>query len=262
MSVLNLKKRTASSFGFEWSKFSDIYAEYELNFLETISPLMLESLKGKLVLDAGCGAGRNSYFMAKAGADVIACDLSEKAVQSAIRNLEGLPNVAVMQADICDLPNDWQGMFDYIFSIGVLHHLPDPQEGFNKLVKCLKSGGAISIWVYGRKDNKMALYLYEPLRRVTIIIPHSILYCLAFIPAVMVEIVNKLKLPIFSHYKRFPFRTKWNDAFDMMSAPSAKYYTIEDIEKWYDDAGLDGVIVSYRLMNGVAKGIRGLGVKP
>jgi SAM-dependent methyltransferase len=254
-----LKKKTAESFGFEWLKFRDIYTQYEANFLSYISPIGKDFFKGKWVLDAGCGAGRHSYFAAKYGASVIAVDNSLDALFAAKSNLKDLPDAMTMYMDIenPEMPFD----FDYIMSIGVLHHLSDPRGGFNNLVKLLRKGGAISIWVYGRKDNKLALHLFEPLRKISTKIPHKILYYLAYLPAGIVELCNRLNMTLFSYYKQFPFRTKLNDSFDVFSAPSAKYYDLGEVKKWFKDAGLRNVEVSYRMLNGKAKGIKGFGIK-
>jgi SAM-dependent methyltransferase len=253
-----LKEKTASSFGFEWAKFKDIFDSYEANFLSYISPIDKEFFKDKLVLDAGCGAGRHSYFAAKYGAKVVAFDLSKEVVRVASGNLKGL-NAEVLQSDMYNF--SYPQKFDYIFCIGVLHHLPDPQEGFSKLVSLLKENGTISIWVYGKKNNKLAQYIYEPLRKITTLIPHRILYCSVLPIALLVEITNRLKLPIFSYYAVFPFKTKWNDAFDVFSAPSAKYYDLHEIEDWFKQAGLRDVKVSYRMLDDTIKGVKGLGIK-
>ncbi len=255
-----LKEHTASSFGYEWSKFDDIFPEYEQNFLDYIAPIDKKFFKEKLVLDAGCGAGRHSHFAAKYGAVVIAFDLGAGAVKSTIKNTKGLP-VIVKQADIYNLPLQWSNRFDYVFCIGVLHHLPDPQGGFEKLVRTVKLGGTISIWVYGRRNNNLALYLYEPLRKITTRIPHKILYILSFMGALVFDAMNRIKVPILEHYARFPFQTKWNDVFDMLSAPQARYYNVSDIQEWFTQAGLKDIQVSYRMMDGRASGIKGLGVK-
>ncbi len=257
----HLKERTASSFGYEWTKFGDIFPEYEENFLSYIFPITKEFFNGKLVLDAGCGAGRHSYFAAKYGAGVVAFDISSRAVDAAAKNLEGLPGTLAVQADIYDLPTNWNNRFDYVISIGVIHHLPDPQDGFRRLIKTIKPGGAISIWVYGRKDNRLAMYLFEPLRRVSTLLPHRLLYVLSFVGAVVLDTINRLKVPIFKNYTCFPFKTKWNDVFDVFSVPSAKYYTTDDIQGWFKQAGLKDIQVSCRILNGKVKGIRGLGVK-
>ena len=259
--TIRLKEQTEKSFGFEWNKFNAVFPEYEANFLSYIDPIDAKFLFSKLVLDAGCGAGRHAYFAGKYGAEVIAIDASDRAVLMAMENTKSQLRVKVAKVDIYDLPENWKGMFGYVMAIGVLHHLPDPQDGFNRLVSMLEPGGSISIWVYSGEDNKLATRLYEPARKITTRIPHWLLYWLALPLAVTMEIVNRLRLPVFRHYRRFPFRTKWNDAFDVFSAPSAKYYTLEDIQGWYEQAGLKDVRVSYRMLDGVAKGIKGLGVK-
>ncbi len=260
MQNIKLQQKTSQSFGFEWAKFNDIFAEYEANFLSYIDPIGKDFFKDKLVLDAGCGAGRHSYFAAKYGARVVAIDLSEKAIQSTKNNLKEFTNCEVIQSDIFSF--EYPEKFDCIFSIGVLHHLPTPQQlGFYKLNSLLKKGGVISIWIYSKEDNWLAIHLYEPLRKITTRLPHKLLYYLSYIPAVLVEICNRLKLPLFSYYSKFPFKTKWNDAFDVFSAPSAKYYSKLDIIKWFNAVKLDYFQVRYRILDGKVKGIIGHGVK-
>ncbi len=259
--TVRLKNRTAASFGFEWSRFDNVYAQYEDNFLGYIHPLGKEFFKGKEVLDAGCGAGRHSYYAAKYGANVTAFDLSADAVRVAIKNTTGLSNVGITQADIYNLPEYWEGEFDCVLCLGVLHHLPDPQEGFYRLTKMLKPGGVMVIWVYGRGDDRIDRLVYRPLRGVTTRMPYRITYFLAFAVAVMVGAANKLGIPLFLHYTDFPFKTKWNDAFDILSAPQSRHYTIADIKEWFEQAGLKDMEVDFRVLCGKKKGIKGLGVK-
>ncbi len=259
--AVQLKKRTASSFGFEWTKFNGIYDSYEQNFLSYVRPLDKEYFNGKRVLDAGCGAGRHAYFMAKYGAEVTAFDLSQEAVDVTLHNAWTLPNLEAVRADIYTLPKLWRNRFDCTLSIGVLHHLPDPQEGFRQLVKTVIPGGKIVIWVYGRRDNAMAQVIYEPLRKITTRIPHKILYALALFPALAVEAANRLRLPIFKHYAVFPFKTKWNDSFDVLSAPQSRYYDLGEIREWFEQVGLKNVSVEHRMLEGKAKGIIGIGEK-
>jgi SAM-dependent methyltransferase len=110
-----------------------------------------ELLAGKLVLDAGVGAGRYTDVASRWGADVVAVDLSF-AVEAAQRNFGVRKNVWIAQADIGSLPFR-DGSFDVIFSIGVLHHTPDTRAYFAKLVPLLKPGGVIAIWVYPRQGD-------------------------------------------------------------------------------------------------------------
>ena len=74
------KKRTLSSFSFQWNTFSEMYSHWEENFRSYFEPLIEPAeFRGRLVLDAGCGFGRHAYYAEKFGAEVVAMDLSEAA---------------------------------------------------------------------------------------------------------------------------------------------------------------------------------------
>lgn len=262
MTVRIQQQNTASSFGYEWSKFNTIYKEYEDNFLSYVAPLDREFFRGKSVVDAGCGAGRHAHFLASYGASVLAFDLSEKVVEVARDNLAGMPGVTVAQADIGCLPESWRGKFDCAVCLGVLHHLPSPEEGFKNLLELLRPGGTIAIWVYGTDNNRLARWLYDPIRRLTCRLPHKVVYVATLPAAVVVAVCNHLHLPLFRQYARFPFRTKWNDAFDVFATPVVRYLDLETVERWFYEARLHDVTVAHRFLNGVRKGIKGQGVKP
>ena len=261
-----LKKKTADSFGFEWTKFHQLKSEK--GFLEFIGPINKDFFKGKFVLDAGCGNGSYSYYSASYGAEVIAIDFSD-AVSVAQENTKNM-NVQVVRADITHPPFK-EGSFDYIFSIGVLHHLPEPETGFHQLVPLLKQGALISIWVYGRGKQWAAVYFYEPLIKITHRLPHRLLYYLCYVPATIMEISNRLYrflrwvhlpniascLP-FKFYEGYPFSVKLNDAFDTFATPSARYYTEKEIFNWFTEANLLDINITTA---GISKGIKGFGIK-
>jgi len=98
------------------------------------------------VLDVGCGAGRFTEIVSKYGGDVIGIDLSYS-VDVALENLGIKTGINFIQADIFNLPFE-KGIFDIIFSIGVLHHTPDTRKAFLSLVPHLGDDAEIAIWVY------------------------------------------------------------------------------------------------------------------
>ena len=110
-----------------------------------------EELRGKLVLDVGCGAGRFLDVVSRWGATAIGVDLSF-AVDAAHRTLGARPGVSVVQADVIRLPFRPQ-TFDAIFSLGVLHHSRDTREAFLHLPPLLKDGGDIAVWLYYYTDR-------------------------------------------------------------------------------------------------------------
>ena len=109
------------SFSFEWN----IHAHTQLDsftsersseeVLKQKTGLNSEQVFGKLVLDAGVGAGRFCDILSRWGADVVGVDLSY-AVEVAYRNLRDRPNVIIAQADIGKLPFAPE-TFDFIVSI-------------------------------------------------------------------------------------------------------------------------------------------------
>lgn len=251
-----LKVSTAESFGFEWKRFSKMFDEYRDNFLQYVQPYAGKDFVNKLVLDAGCGVGRHTYWTAKFGAKMaVGADLSD-AVDPAEENCKELPNANIVQADLYDLP--FGCIFDFVYSIGVLHHLPDPEKGFRHLLRHVVQGGIMLIWVYGHRRNVMARYLYEPLRTITRKLPKRALLPLCYPFAAIVEASNVLSAmfeklylkPIarilpFQYYRRFPFEVKLNDAFDVLATPKSRYYHMETIRAWFDRAELPDADLRY-----------------
>jgi 2-polyprenyl-3-methyl-5-hydroxy-6-metoxy-1,4-benzoquinol methylase len=105
-------------------------------------------LAGARVLDLGCGTGEFARSFHQLGADVVAIDLSAQALRAAQENdaAAGIAGVEYRQADVFALPD--LGTFDYVFSLGVLHHTDDPEGAFNRLVPLVRPGGTLVIGLY------------------------------------------------------------------------------------------------------------------
>lgn len=247
------QKVTSESFAYEWNEIynEDIYEKN--NFLHFVGPFITEkTIKNKLIVDIGCGSGRFTKWPAEMGAKVVfGTDLGDS-VEFAYNLTKKLDNVCIVQADIYNMP--FIKNMDIAYSIGVLHHLPKPKEGFLCLKKVLKNKGLMNIWVYNRRHNIRALYFYEPLRKVTRKIPKSILYILCYIPAFIVHIINQFsiffkrigmgefskKIP-FSYYSNFNFNMKLNDTFDVLATPKSNYYFVEEIHDWFAVGGYTNI---------------------
>ena len=240
---------------------------YAEQFLGWIAPVNAEFFKNKLVLEAGCGKGRHTQLASRWGAkEVIAVDLSS-AVETAFAATRDLDNVHIIQADIFRLP--LRSVFDYAFSVGVLHHLPDPHEGFISLASKVKPGGYISAWVYGAENNGWITRLISPVReRLTSRINRRALLQLSKIPAAVVYALTKLvygPLNRSSLGSRFARRLFYNDymssiasfgwreqhsiVFDHLVAPTAFYISREEFDRWWDDLGADQVVIGWHHKN-------------
>jgi SAM-dependent methyltransferase len=260
------QQQTAEAFASEWLHFDELHPEYEAQFLDWILPLTRESFEGKRVLDAGCGTGRHTFFAARYGArEVVAVDLGES-VRTAQRHVGRLPNVVVVQADLHRLPlrADDPG-FDLIYSIGVLHHLPDPRAGFLALAGRLAPGGEILAWVYGYEGNALVRRVIDPLRRfLTRHASHSTIRLLSFPPAVVLHALVHLvygprartslgrALPMsayLSSLRGFSFRQNYSIVFDQLVAPTSHYIKEREVREWLSAAGLEDTQVTRRTGN-------------
>jgi SAM-dependent methyltransferase len=145
------------SFSYEWNRWNKVQLdmangrrESEDTFAQKTG-FTPQELKGKLVLDVGCGAGRFLDIASRWGARVVGVDLSF-AVEASHQNVGSRENVCVIQADVFHLPFRPE-TFDAIFSIGVLHHSRDTREAFLQLPKLLKEGGDLAVWLYYYTDE-------------------------------------------------------------------------------------------------------------
>ena len=140
----------ADSFGYQWRRFDKTQLDdSSRNFSEPDfirkTRLQPEDLRGKLVLDVGCGMGRFAEVATRWGARVVGVDLSA-AAEVAARNLADRDFVA-FQADVFSLPFAPE-TFDCIYSMGVLHHTPNCEQAVKTLPQYLKPGGTLAVWLY------------------------------------------------------------------------------------------------------------------
>ena len=236
----------SDSFGFQWNRFARTQLDSANGSSRSHRTFMektgwaLDSLKGKRVLDAGCGMGRFAEVCADAGAEVHAVDLSS-AVEAASQNLGRRPNVRIYQADIMNLPFPEES-FDFIYSIGVLHHTPNTKAAFLRLPHLLKPGGSLAIWVYsaelrGRYPGG------EVLRRVTPSLSKRWLLWVSWI-AIPLYYIHRIPVLGVATSMCLPTsmdpdpRWRWLDTFDWYSPKYQWKHTYAEVEQWCREAGL------------------------
>jgi len=263
----NDKAATAAGFGWQWQHFTQEDTRYAEQFLGWIAPVTPEFFRDKIVLEGGCGKGRHTQLAARWGAkDVIGVDLSD-AVETAFASTRALDNAHIIQADIYHLPLAQQ--FDYAFSVGVLHHLPDPRGGFISLASKIKPGGHISAWVYGAENNEWITRLVNPVReKLTSRMNRSALLQLSKLPAAFLYLATKLVYGPLNSRKNgsglaqhlfyndylaaiapFGWREQHTIVFDHLVAPTAFYIARDDFESWWRDVDATEVVISWHNKN-------------
>ena len=147
----------------ELAKFSDLAHRWwdatgEFRPLHQINPLRLQwimsqcALKGKKVLDIGCGGGILTDAMARQGAQVLGIDLATKALRVAeLHALEaGTPGITYREVSAEDLAIEQAGQFDVVTCMEMLEHVPDPSAIVQACKTLVKPGG----WVFFSTINR------------------------------------------------------------------------------------------------------------
>jgi len=251
-----LARQTQESFGYEWTHFNDWRPSGEGTFNDYFAGVSLDSLSGCAVLDAGCGMGRHARQIAAHAAHVVAVDFS-RAIDQAARNMRDLPNVDCVQADLFRLPFA-DASFDFVYSMGVLHHVADTERALRGLVRKVRPGGRIRIYLYWKRHGWKGglLRLVTLLRRLTVRLPLPLLRVLcwplsvALFALVIVPYRLLLALGVRRHagwplfvYTKYPFVVLYNDQFDRFSAPIEKRYDPDEVRALLQSVGLLDVTV-------------------
>ncbi|MGH7500185.1 MAG: methyltransferase domain-containing protein [Longimicrobiales bacterium] len=261
--VEDIEVQTAAAFGYEWNRYNELADRYRQQFLDWLRPVDASFFAGKAVLEGGCGKGRHTALAASFGARaVVSLDLGN-AVEAAFANTRHLPNAHIVQADLKKPPV--KRAFDYAFSIGVLHHITDPEAGFQALVSKLVPCGAISAWVYGREGNGWIVHFVSPLREtITSRMPHGLLDALSGLLSVPLFLATRYVYaplkgrlfgmtlpygPYLSYIGPFPFREQRSIVLDHLVTPIAFYLRRDEFAGWFERARLQGVRIEHHNAN-------------
>jgi 2-polyprenyl-3-methyl-5-hydroxy-6-metoxy-1,4-benzoquinol methylase len=250
----------SASFGYQWNRFRAEQIDSingtrisEQRFYQETS-WTTEWLKGKWILDAGCGAGRFLDVAAKADAEVVGLDLSS-AVDAAAKNLADRKNVHLVQASIYQLPFR-EGSFDGCYCIGVVQHTPDPQRTLRTLPCVLRSGGRIAITAYERKPwtKLYAKYWLRPFTKrinkqtllssiqktMPVLFPLTdVLFRAPLVGRLFtfaIPVANYVREPALMREQRYNWAIL--DTFDMLSPEYDLPRTQEEVEQALSEAGV------------------------
>ncbi len=259
------KKETAENFGWQWNKFTQEDSRYEEQLLGWLQPVEPAYFKDKIVVEGGCGKGRHTLLADKWGAkEIVGIDLSS-AVESAFDATQNKENCHIIQADIFNLP--LKKAFDFAFSVGVLHHTPDPEGAFLSLASKVKEGGAISAWIYGRENNDWIVNFVNPVReKITSRMSQPALYHVSKLPTLPLFMASKLvyrpmnsasksvadKLfynEYINHLASFGWREQHNIVFDHLVAPTAFYISRSEFENWWTKLGISNAKITWHNEN-------------
>jgi SAM-dependent methyltransferase len=232
--------RHLASFGRQWNKYEVAHDDEDRATFQAKTGVRLDDLKGLRVLDAGCGGGRYSKVCGEAGTTLVGADHSD-AVSKARQLCAHLPNVAFVQADLKHLPFEPRS-FDFVFSIGVMHHDVNTKAVFDAVSQFVKPGGRYSVWLY-RRNQWWQEWLNNSLRRqTTTMVPEKLeRWCewgawLGGLP-VLNRSLNK-----FVNFSAHPNReNRVCDTFDWYAPQYQHHHTLAELRSWFEAADFEQI---------------------
>jgi len=138
------------TFGEEWQEFSEVMPDHEKEFSQYFDLINLSDLKNKRICDLGCGIGRWGYFLKEQCRELVLVDFSE-AIFVARHNLKDAENILYFMGDLRKLPFR-DDFVDFLFCIGVLHHLPG--SALEEVRSLKKYASQMLLYLYYSLDNR------------------------------------------------------------------------------------------------------------
>jgi SAM-dependent methyltransferase len=255
LSAISHRNLTIKDFGDQWLRYPDnngYYASIEL-FSDMLFPFIEpENLKNCRVAEIGSGTGRIVNMLLESGVQhVVALEPSDS-FEVLIRNIRDPDRVTCLKLTGDQLNAD--GDLDYIISIGVLHHIPDPKPVVEAAYKALKTGGEFLAWLYGKEGNEFYLAFINPLRLITKHLPHfalAVLVWVIYYPLTLyLWMCRRFPLPLRNYLlsileKMSPEKRRLV-IYDQLNPDYAKYYTKAEAMKLLLDGGFVNIRTHHR----------------
>jgi 2-polyprenyl-3-methyl-5-hydroxy-6-metoxy-1,4-benzoquinol methylase len=249
-----LSKKTIQDFGRQHQTYSESGGYYVSTDIlaDVLGPLMnIQSFAGKDILDIGSGTGRWLRIFHELGAKTIAAVEPSPAIEVAKKNTAECENISYHNVTGDKLP---AGPYDYVYSYGVIHHIPEPDPVIARAFEVLKPGGHVVLWLYGRENNGPYLFFMRALRLITVPLPDGGLDWLSGIMVPLVRAYSRLSkmlpLPLRGYMQEFIDKvddyTVKHVIYDQLDPHYAKYYRRQEVIDLLERAGFSDVQVYHR----------------
>jgi SAM-dependent methyltransferase len=265
--MINEDRATVEGFGEEWSRFDNttlsederqaIFAQYFAHFPWATLPADATGF------DAGCGSGRWASVVAPRVGTLHCVDASPAALDVARRQLASESNCQFHLASVSALPFA-PGSMDFGYSLGVLHHTPQPEDGLRSCIATLKPGAPFLLYLYYRFDNRPFWYAWlwqmsDLLRLFICRLPSRLRFAVCDLAAATIywpvartaRLLERLGLPVGSfplaYYRDRSFYVMRNDALDKFGTRLEQRFTQAEMRAMMTRCGLEQIVFNQHM---------------
>ena len=224
----------------QWKMFRD---EELFLFQDWIYPNTLDDFIDKEILECGCGGGQHTAFMAPYAKKITAVDLNTIEIAREINR--DYDQVEFVESDIASM--DLKRKFDIVISIGVVHHTDDPDETVRNMIRHLKVGGKLILWVYSEEGNFLVKHVVEPMRKMflrnrkrsELLHLSRIITAGMYFPVYSLYLLPLKFLPYyqyFGNFRKLSFDRNMLNVYDKLNAPQVEFISRSRIMSWFGDS--------------------------
>jgi ubiquinone/menaquinone biosynthesis C-methylase UbiE/uncharacterized protein YbaR (Trm112 family) len=251
LSEIKNQEKVKQSFSKEWEELNyddnliwlwTVDSRIE-TFFEEIGITDAEVLKGKLMIDCGCGSGIVAMNLAaRYNLEVIAFDMADIIERAFERNKSNLCHF--IQTSVFYPPFKPQ-LADLVYSHGVLHHTYDTKKAFMSIEKLTKPGGLFYVWLYGKKKgwNRIRFVLIKTMRFIISRLPtypqNFMVDVMLYVHLFVRYIKRCLGLEKVQYKTRSQLRVSIRDKYTPIYAREHKE---SEVKKWFYEAGYENVV--------------------
>ncbi len=257
----NIDDQVVSDFGSEWSRFDQsrlTESDHQGMFDGYFQIFPWHQLPSASVgADVGCGSGRWASLVAPRVGYLHLVDPSEDALSVAKQNLSKSVNASFHKSSVDNLPFS-EASLDFVYSLGVLHHVPDTAAAIKSIARILKPGAPFLVYLYYAFDQRpwwfRALWkISDKIRRVISVLPDRAknIFCDAIALTVYLPLARTARLldrlgilpaswPL-SYYRDRDFYVLRTDALDRFGTRLEQRFTRFEIQDMLEGAGFERI---------------------
>jgi SAM-dependent methyltransferase len=248
--------RTIQDFGEQWTAYPDNSGYYGSSalFADVWGPLLAEiTVRGRRIAEIAAGRGRYVNVLLDAGAEhVVAIEPSDAMQVVKANTAARADRITYLNVTGDRIPQD--ASLDYVFSIGVLHHIPAPLPVLVAARGALKPGGRFCAWLYGAEGNALYLAAVNTLRAIATRVPNRLVVGMVWLLywplRAYIAAARRLPLPLRGYMTEVLGRLDHDKIrvviYDQLRPSYARYYTREQVEHLFAAAGYTDIRLHHR----------------